>query len=315
VFAPETPGGTDEEDAMDEARNPAVNDASGISATPADAPIGAVVHGVDLAQPLGEEAFARILDLFHRHAVIVLRGQRLSPEELVAFSARFGALDVHHMTEHVFPDLPQVRVLSNEKKKDGSTAGITLGGMHWHSDLSYKPVTALATLLYGLECPAEGADTQFASTTAAYASLPEETKARLCGREAVHDRNFRYSQLYPNRAPLTAEQVSKVSPSTHPLVVEHPVTGAPALFVAKDVVSHVVGMDRAQGRALIDELEDFITRPAFVYAHRWQAGDLVVWDNRCTLHRATPYAFDRDTRSLWRTQVRGDAPRAFTSDA
>ena len=195
---------------MDEACKPGarVNDAAGIHATPARAPLGAEVHGVDLAQPLGDAAFARILELFHQHAVIVLRGQRL--------------------------------------------AGLT----------------------------------------------------------AVHDRNFRYSALYPNRAPLTPEQVSKVPPAEHPLVVVHPVTGAPALFVAKDVVSHVVGMESVQGRMLIDELEAFITRPAFVHAHRWSAGDLVVWDNRCTLHRATPYAFDRDTRTLWRTQVRGSMPRA-----
>lgn len=294
---------------MDELRKAAANDVSGITATPSGGPIGALVHGVDVAQPLGDSAFARILELFHRHAVIVLRGQQLSPAQLVAFSARFGELDVHHMTEHVFPDLPQVRVLSNAKLRDGRSEGITLGGMHWHSDLSYKPVTALATLLYGLVCPAEGADTEFSSTSAAYAALPAETKSRLTGLMAVHDRNFRYSELYPSRPPLTAEQVAKVPPSVHPLVVEHPVTGAPALFVTKDVVSHVVGMDPAQGRALIDDLEAFITRSEFVHAHRWQAGDLVIWDNRCTLHRATPYAFLRDTRTLWRTQVKGGAPR------
>lgn len=294
---------------MDGMRKAAANDVSGITATPSGGPIGALVHGVDVAQPLGDAAFARILELFHRHAVIVLRGQQLSPAQLVAFSARFGELDVHHMTEHVFPDLPQVRVLSNAKLRDGRSEGITLGGMHWHSDLSYKPVTALATLLYGLVCPAEGADTEFSSTSAAYAALPAETKSRLTGLMAVHDRNFRYSELYPSRPPLTAEQVAKVPPSVHPLVVEHPVTGAPALFVAKDVVSHVVGMDPAQGRALIDDLEAFITRSEFVHAHRWQAGDLVIWDNRCTLHRATPYAFLRDTRTLWRTQVKGGAPR------
>ena len=295
---------------MDEPRTPAVNDAARIHATPSAAPIGAEVHGVDLALPLGDAAFQRILDLFHQHAVIVLRGQRLTPAQLVAFSARFGPLDVHHMTEHVFPELPQVRVLSNAKKKDGSAAGITRGGMHWHSDLSYKPVTALATLLYGLECPAEGADTEFAGTTAAWAALPEEARARLASLGAVHDRNFRYSALYPNRAPLTAEQVAGVPPVEHPLVIEHPATRQPALFVAKDVVSHVVGMEPGPSRALIDELEAFITRPAFVHSHRWQPGDLVVWDNRCLLHRATPYAFDRDTRTLWRTQVKGSVPRA-----
>ena len=309
---------------MSDAGKPVANDAAEIHATPSGAPLGAEVHGVDLALPLGDAAFDRILALFHRHAVIVFRGQRLTAAQLVAFSARFGPLDVHHMTEHVFPELPQVRVLSNAKRRDGSAAGITLGGMHWHSDLSYKPATALATLLYGLECPAEGADTEFASTTAAWAALSDEAKARVAGLTAVHDRNFHYSALYPSRAPLTAEQVAGVPPVQHPLVVGHPVTGAPALFVAKDVVSHVVGMDPGPSRALIDELEAFITRRAFVHAHRWQAGDLVVWDNRCTLHRATPYAFERDARTLWRTQVKGGRPespgvaqagRAFHHDA
>ena len=300
---------------MVDATNPAANEPAAIHAIPSTSPIGAEMRGVDASRPIGDAAFARILELFHRHAVVFLRGKSLTPEQLVAFSARFGELDVHHLSEHVFPELPQVRVLSNARRKDGSTEGITLGGMHWHSDLSYKPVTALATLLYGVKCPAEGADTQFASTTAAWVALPRETKALIAGRSAVHDRNFRYSELYPNRPPLTPEQVSKVPPATHPLVCAHPVTGRPAPFVAKDVVSHIVGIEGEQARTLIDGLEGFITQPAFVYSHRWQDGDLVIWDNRCPLHRATPYAFDRDTRTLWRTQVKGSRPQLFNGDA
>jgi taurine dioxygenase len=291
-----------------------VNDPRGIRAEPMGGPLGARIHGVDLSQPLSEAAFDRVLELFHRHQVVFFRDQRITPQQLVAFSARFGELDVHHMTEHVFPDLPWVRVLSNAKR-DGRTVGITRGGMHWHSDLSYKPQTALATLLYGLECPPEGADTQFTSMSAAWLALPESMRRRLVGLRAVHDRNFRYAQLYPNRPPLTAEQVAKVPPSEHPLVVRHPATGEPALFVARDVVSHLVGVDAAEGRALIDELEAFATRPGQVYSHRWQAGDVLVWDNRCTLHRATPFAFDEYTRTMYRTQVRGAAPEAAWPEA
>ncbi|MGE0560133.1 MAG: TauD/TfdA dioxygenase family protein, partial [Burkholderiales bacterium] len=234
------------------------------------------------------------------------RGQTLTPEQLAAFSACFGELDIHHMTEHVFPHLPQVRVLSNVKK-DGKSIGITKGGMHWHSDLSYKPLPALVTLLYGIECPPLGADTQFADMCAAWDALPAEKQLRLRGLRAVHDRNYRYSALYPGRPPLTAEQVSKVPPVEHPLVRVHPVTGRSALFVAKDVVSHITGMSEAESRALIDELEEFATRPQFVYSHQWQPGDVVVWDNRCTLHRATPYD-PQYRRTLYRTQVKGEAP-------
>ncbi|MEK6592636.1 MAG: TauD/TfdA family dioxygenase [Pseudomonadota bacterium] len=268
--------------------------------------LGAEIRGMDLSRHLGNDTFARILDVFHRHCVIFFRDQKLTPEQLAAFSARFGELDVHHMTEHTFPNLPQVRVLSNVKK-DGKTIGITNGGMHWHSDLSYKPRPALATLLYAIECPPQGADTQFASMYEAYAALPETTRSKLRGLYTVHDRNYRYSALYPSRPPLTAEQIAKVPPVEHSLVRVHPVTGRPALFVAKDVVSHIIGMDQAGGRALIEELEAFSTQSRFIYSHKWRPGDVLVWDNRCTLHRATPYD-PAYRRTLYRTQVKGDAP-------
>lgn len=283
-------------------------DPASIHAEPMGGALGARIHGVDLSRPLSEAAFARVLELLHRHAVVFFRDQQLTPRQLVDFSARFGELDVHHMTEHVFPDLPWVRVLSNAKR-DGRTIGITRGGMHWHSDLSYKPKTALATLLYGVECPPEGADTQFVSMSAAWRALPADLQRRLAPMRAVHDRNFRYSQLYPSRPPLTPEQVAKVPPVEHPLVVRHPATGDPALYVARDVVSRLVGVEEAEGRTLIDELETLATREENIYSHRWQAGDVLVWDNRCTLHRATPFEFGRHTRTMYRTQVRGTAPQ------
>ena len=287
----------------------AVNAPESISATRLARHLGAEIHGVDLSRPLSDAAFRRILDLFHEHCVVFMRGQNITPEILAAFSARFGELDIHHMTEHVFPHLPYVRVLSNAKK-GGKTIGITRGGMHWHSDLSYKKTTALVTTLYGVECPPEGADTEFVSMVAAYDALPADLREKIAGRTAVHDRNFRYSMLYPGRPPLTAEQVAKVPPVEHPLVVRHPATGKPSIFVSKDVVSRIIGMDEAESRRIIDALEAFATRPEFLYAHRWQTGDVLMWDNRCTLHRATPYAFDRYTRTLYRTQVKGGVPVA-----
>ncbi|MBX3661074.1 MAG: TauD/TfdA family dioxygenase [Burkholderiales bacterium] len=293
------------------ARQTASRTASFPSLRPAGENLGAEVAGIDLSLPPDQQDFAFILQALHRYGVIFFRGQQLTPEQLAAFSRCFGELDIHHMTEHVFPHLPQVRVLSNVKK-DGVSIGITRGGMHWHSDLSYKPQPALVTLLYGIECPPTGADTQFADMYAAFAGLPEARRRKLQALRAVHDRNFRYSALYPGRPPLTAEQVAKVPPVEHPLVRVHPATGRPALFVAKDVVSHIVGMPEAESRALIDELEAFATRPDRIYSHKWRPGDLVVWDNRCTLHRATPYD-PQYRRTLYRTQVRGEAPIAMAS--
>jgi len=285
-----------------------VNEPSRITATRIGPGLGAEIHGVDLALPLDDEAFSRILELFHEHQVIVLRGQAIDPATLVAFSARFGPLDVHHMTEHLIPGLPQVRVLSNAKK-GGREVGITRGGMHWHSDLSYKLVPALATLLYGIQCPPEGADTQFVSMYDALERLSPDRRALVERARAVHDRNFRYSDLYPNRPPLTPEQIAKVPPVEHPLVRIHPATGRKALYVAKDVVSRIVGMDDASARELIETLEADATQPERIYSHRWQVGDVLVWDNRCTLHRATPYD-NRYTRTLHRTQVQGEVPLA-----
>jgi taurine dioxygenase len=284
------------------------NPPSGIRATCTGPGLGAEVHGVDLARPLSKEAFDRIIDLFHEYQVIYFRWQSIDARSLVDFSARFGVLDVHHMTEHVIPELPQVRILSNARK-DGRGIGITRGGMHWHSDLSYKPVPALATLLYGMDCPPEGADTQFVSMYTALEALPAAQRQLIDSKRAVHDRNFRYSELYPNRPPLTPEQIAKVPPVEHPLVRVHPQTGRKSLYVAKDVVSHIVGMERSEGRALIDALEADATQVGRVYSHRWQVGDVLVWDNRCTLHRATPYE-DSYTRTMYRTQVRGEAPIA-----
>lgn len=282
--------------------------AAGITATPMTAHLGAQVHGVDLSQPLDDMQFARILDYFHRYCVIFFRGQKLEPAQLAAFSARFGELDVHHMTEHTLPGLPQVRVLSNVKK-DGKPIGVSYGGMHWHSDLSYKEKPGLATLLYAIQCPPAGADTEFVSMYAAYEALPAAKRQELARLKAMHDRNYRYAALYPNRPPLTPEQIAKVPPVVHPLVIRHPATGRAALYVAKDVVSGILGMDDAAGRKLIDELEAFATRPEFMYAHQWQEGDVLVWDNRCTLHRATPFD-TRYGRTLYRTQVKGAVPLA-----
>lgn len=287
---------------------PFPNSASALSVQPMSERLSAEIRGADLSTPPDAETFAAILQTLHRYGVIFFRGQTLTPDQLAAFSRCFGELDIHHMTEHVFPHLPQVRVLSNVKK-DGVSIGITRGGMHWHSDLSYKPQPALVTLLYGVECPPTGADTQFADMYAAYADLPDVKRKKLQKLRAIHDRNYRYSALYPGRPPLTPEQVAKVPPVEHPLVRLHPATCRPALFVAKDVVSRIVGMAEDESRALIDELEAFATRPDHVYSHKWQPGDLVVWDNRCTLHRATPYD-PQYRRTLYRTQVKGEAPLA-----
>ncbi|WP_051630475.1 TauD/TfdA dioxygenase family protein [Afifella pfennigii] len=269
--------------------------------------LGARMVGFDLSKPLSRSDIETILKAFAEHAVLVFHGQKLEPADLSRFTRHFGPLEVHHMAELPFPDFPEVRILSNVRK-DGKLIGANRAGRHWHSDLSYLDETGLATFLYCVETPPAGGNTKFADMAAAYEALPKEMKRKVDGRTAIHDRNFRYSELYPDRKPLTPEQIAAVPPSEHPLVIQHPVTGRKALFVAKDVVSHIVGMEETESRALIDALEAFATQDRFVYSHPWQVGDLVVWDNRSTLHQATPYDEAEYRRIMYRTQCKGSVP-------
>ena len=282
------------------------NAVENIVARPVTERFVAEVTGVDLAQPLSDAAFARILEHFHRYRIVFFRDQKLSARDLAEFGARFGPLEVHHLTDHLLPELPQVRMISNVVN-DGKALGAARAGMYWHSDLSYKPRPALATLLYGVECPASGGQTMFADMVSAYAALPEAMKAKIRGRTHVRDRSYRYSEFYPNRPPLTPEQIAAVPPVEHPMVRVHPVTGELALYISAGSCSHIVGMDVEEGRRLLRELEDFATQPQFVYSHPWREGDLVVWDNRVTLHCATPCE-PPYRRTMQRVQAVGEQP-------
>lgn len=268
----------------------------------------AEVSGADLSAPLSEEAFARIHSLFLEHAVLVFRDQSLGDDALLAFTARFGPMDIHHLAEHRMKAHPEVRILTNDKK-DGKYVGAYNSGMVWHTDQSFKERPMLATFLFGDVCPPEGADTQFADMTAAYAALPAKMKAKIDGLVAIHDRNFSYTERYPERPPLTPEQLKEVPPVAHPLVRRHPETGRPGLFLALSDIRDIESMDRASALSLVLELIDFATRAEFVYSHKWRNGDLVVWDNRRTMHRATPFD-QKYRRYMRRTQVRGDRPIA-----
>ena len=280
-------------------------DVSAVAMTPN---LGAEVRGVDLSSPLSDACCARIMEIFHRYCVIFFRKQQIESQHLLRFASRFGELDIEPAAERQLPGLPQIGVLSNTGA-NGRMVGIVREGMHWHTDRSHAPAPAQATVAYGVKCPREGADTEFVNMYAVLEALPAEKRLHLEKLRAVHDRTFRYAELYPNRPPLTAEQIAKEPMSEHPLVRMHPVTGRKALFLAKDTVSHIVGMQGPASRKLIDELESFAVQPRFCYSHRWKEGDVLVWDNRCTLHRATPYD-NRFDRILHRVQVKGEAPIA-----
>lgn len=287
----------------------ALSDLTGVQIRPISNSFAAEISGVNVAGRVTDKVFKRILDALYRYKVIVIRKQRLTPRQLTDFASHFGELEDYHLADFMVPDVPQVRIISNELV-NGRNVGATGAGMYWHSDLSYRPKPAGATLLYGLVCPAEGGNTMFADMGAAYAALPEAMKAKLRDLKTVRDRNYRYSEFYPHRAPLTDAQRAAVPPVEHPLVRLHPVTKEKVLYVSAGSCSHIPGMDIEEGRNLIRELDAFATRPQFVYSHPWEDNDLVVWDNCATLHCATPFDTSKYIRKMLRVQALGDKPIA-----
>ncbi|WP_230686249.1 TauD/TfdA dioxygenase family protein [Burkholderia gladioli] len=277
---------------------------------PFDGALGAEIVGLDLSRPIGEDDFARIHRAHLDHHVVVFRDQRITPDEHVAFSARFGPLQRHVLAQFALPDHPEVLIVSNILE-NGQPIGLGDAGHFWHSDLSYKEKPSLGSLLHAQELPAEGGDTLFANMHLAWDALPEALKREVEGRRAEHTYLARYAELQarsPWRPNLTPEQIAQVKAVDHPIVRTHPETGRRALFVSEHFTTRIVGLPEDESRALLDELFAHSVRDEFVYRHQWREHDLVFWDNRSLMHLAagTP---DHLRRKLYRTTIEGDAPR------
>jgi alpha-ketoglutarate-dependent 2,4-dichlorophenoxyacetate dioxygenase len=266
------------------------------------------VDGADITRPLDDATWAAIRAAFEEHSVLVFRGQPLDDEAQIAFSRRFGELEV---TRSMNPaaGTPFARQ-SNLDIKTGEVIPpddrrmiYQLANMLWHSDSSFKAVPSLCSLLSGRIVPPEGGATEFASTRAAYPSLPEPLKRRVETAVAVHDFAWSRAQVRPGF--FTAEERAVYPPVRHRLVRANPVNGRRALFLGAHA-SHIDGLPIDEGRELLNTLLDHVTQPEFRYRHEWQQGDLVIWDNRCVLHRATPYDTTRHQRLMQRTTVSGN---------
>ena len=281
---------------------------SRITVTPVQGRFVAEVDGVDLSRPLDDGDFGLIHDAFIAHSILVFRGQSLTNEQHIEFSRRFGELEIHTAKHWLLPDYPEILVLSNRGEQ--GTKPIVNGGAYWHSDITYKAKPPLGSLLYALEVPPEGGDTLFADMYTAYESLDDETKARIEGLRAIHRYEDRYRMMAKEdkeRPPLTKEQLAQVPDVVHPVVRTHPLSGRKALYVNEGFTVGIEGMPDAEGRALLEMLFRRSVEPGNVYRHCWRAGDLVMWDNRCTMHRATEYDL-RHTRAMHRTTIQGDRP-------
>ncbi len=275
-----------------------------------DAPLGGEIVGLDLSQPLSEAAFAEIRRAFLDAQVLVFRNQHsLTPEQHIAFSRRFGELQIHVLKEFHLPGHPEILVVSNVVE-DGRRIGLGDAGRYWHSDLSYKEEPSLGSLLHAQELPRIEGDTIFADMYAAYETLPREIKQRIAGRRAVHSYTLKYDALRAKsnaRNALTPEQLAQVQPVSHPIVRTHPETGRKALFVSEGFAASIEGLSEGESEEILKFLFSHSTQPQFLYRHQWQAGDLVFWDNRAVIHLAVGCP-PEERRTLYRTTVKGDRP-------
>lgn len=283
-----------------------------ISLQRTSARLGAEIRGVDLARELDERTFGEIVAAWREHEVIFIREQRLTPDQHLAVSRRFGELEHHVRQECCRPGYPEIFVVSNVIE-NGKPIGSQDAGLFWHSDLCYKQEPSRGSLFYAREVPQENGeprgDTMFSSMTAAYDALPEPLKKRLAGRLAVNSYThgyYRDRNSGPRRR-LTAEQMSKTPDIAHPVVRVHPETGRRCLFVNEGYTTRIVDMDKEESDALLAELFAHIRKPEFVYRHAWRVGDFLIWDNCSTQHRAVPdYALPL-RRVMERTTLTGGA--------
>ncbi len=269
--------------------------------------LAAEIEGIDLSVPVTKDAYTDIHDAWVTHGVLLFRNQAFPPERHVDFSSRFGELVGHVVSRFSLPDHPQVTVLSNVENDQGQKIGGDRAGMIWHSDMSYMANPSMGSFLYGVECPPQGGDTEFASTRAAYDALSLDLAERLTGLHGVHDYTWHYRTYLAHRPPLSDSEKARTPPVSHPALRTHPITGASTIYLSEGLTARIDEMPEAEGRSLIIEVSDFATQKQFLYRHRWQPNDLVIWDNRSTMHRATDFD-QRYRRLMRRTTVKGDRP-------
>ncbi|MDJ0389071.1 TauD/TfdA family dioxygenase [Roseomonas sp. E05] len=267
------------------------------------------LSGLDLRQPPDDAVMQAVREAFERFSVLVFPEQAIDDDAQLAFSARLGPLEQTRAGANGAGG--HLLVLTNVGP-DGQIAPPTdrqvlnnRANRLWHADSSFKPVPARASMLSAREIPGQGGDTEFASMRAAWEAMPGPLRAGLRGRTAVHDFGWSRSRIMPEL--VTAAERQDWPPVRHPVVLDGP--QGEALYLGAHARG-IEGMDETEGRALIEEAMAFATQPRFVYAHRWSRHDLVLWDNRAVLHRATPFASSAERRHMVRTTIAGEAPRS-----
>ncbi|MGI9415289.1 MAG: TauD/TfdA dioxygenase family protein [Hyphomicrobiales bacterium] len=280
-----------------------------------DAAFGAEITGIDLSRPLDAATVADIQDAFDRHCLLLFRNQQLDPAAFARFARHFGPLlrfrllqprPGKHAEHYSCPEEPDVTVIGTVERNGWPAPMFTNSVGDWHIDEMYKPRPNRATALYAVETPGRGDDTVFAGMHAAYDALDDDTKARiepLAGVYSVERLDAMFRASDPARPPLTERTLSANPPVRHPLVRSHPATGRNGLFIAREPLSHVEGVAPEASSALVHALAAHAVRPQFQYRHTWHAGDVLIWDNHFTMHRATAFDPGCCERLLLRTMI------------
>ena len=277
------------------------------STRPLSSALGAEVRGVDLSRPLDEGLFAAIYEAFLAYQVLLFRDQDVPAERHVALGRHFGEVQVHVMSQYHADGHPELYLLSNlDERGRPNGRHPDRGTLAWHTDGSWQRVTGQATILYAIEVPIEGGLTEFCDMYGALESLDDALKSRLEGLRAVHNLDFSRRRRHGDD-PMSEAQRRAAPPVDHPVVRTHPETGRKCLFLG-DHAECVMGVDYGVGRTLIEDLNRLAVRPELVYTHHWRPRDLMVWDNRCVLHRATDYDAARERRVIRRCTVLGEVP-------
>jgi taurine dioxygenase len=269
--------------------------------------LGAEISGVDLAQGVSPETFRALYEAFLEFQVLVFPPDEVPPAAQVAFARHFGEVQVHVMSMYHadgFPELYRLSNLDASGNPDGRHPD--KGTLYWHTDGSWRRVTGQATIIYGEIVPAQGGETHFADMYGAYERLSDDWKRRIASMGAVHNLDFSRTRRHGTDL-MTEAQKREAPPAEHPIVRRHPETGRTCLYLG-DHAEWIVGMPYDQGRALIEELNALAIHPDLIYEHHWRPHELIVWDNRCLMHRATEYDPRTERRVVRRCTVLGEEP-------
>jgi taurine dioxygenase len=268
--------------------------------------MGVAAEGIDLNRPVDKATRQALHGALLDGLVLCIRGQQLDPAAYLAAMRSFGRpmTQLRQASRHA--EVAEIMILSSEDRDDDGDGGRLVVGAHWHSDDSYKAVPCSLTALYGVAVPPTGGDTQFTNMYAAYDDLPPATRQRIAGLRVLH--RYDSSRKGTRVARLRADEAKEVQDVTHPLVRTHPETGRKALYMNPNRMEAVVGMERAESDALLDALTRHAVAERYQYRHRWRQGDVLIWDNRCTMHKANADYPEGSRRLMHRIILEGTVP-------